>query len=66
MGENPKIVDAMHVIGVRVGNEERVDPLDPRAKGLYAEFRTRVDEYGLAIVASQQGACARSRVPRVR
>jgi hypothetical protein len=45
------------MVGMGVGEEEGVDPLDARADGLESEFRARVDDDGiLAFPHQERGA----------
>ena len=67
LGIGPEIVDAVHLIGVLMGPDHRVDALDLGIQQLRAHIGRRVDQYGLAAILDQDRAAPTpvARVTRV-
>ena len=51
----PDIIEAEDVVRVRMGIENRVEPIDSRSHSLSAEVRGRVDHHVMAAVGEQNG-----------
>jgi hypothetical protein len=65
-GEGADVVNAVHVIGVVVREEDRIDTIDSRRDELQSELRWRIDENSRFSIALNERADPGSLVPRIR